>query len=199
MSEAGRSTTSDTRIVPIRQYDTTLDNYMAEVCLMRTMGDVVHSREVATNAKQYTVNSMVFNAVFEKDVDLIRTIALRIDGTVPEEDKRDGYANLIGAAIEDVLSYERADQMKVVPSDPPVIAMAKALVYIGTQPCGSNYAKRKERNLAAQMILERCGGRKVQPKRNDLQIEYVEPEWMQLPATEGEPDAGGDEGQADSR
>ena len=93
---------------------------------MRTMGDVVHSREVATNAKQYTVNSMVFNAVFEKDVDLIRTIALRIDGTVPEEDKREGYANLIGAAIEDVLSYERADQMKVVPSDPPVIAMAKA-------------------------------------------------------------------------
>ena len=199
MKDQGSSTTSDTAIVPIRQYDTTLDNYMAEVCLMRTMGDVVRSREVATNAKQYTVNSMVFNAVFEKDVDLIRTIALRIDGTVPEEDKREGYANLIGAAIEDVLSYERADQMKVVPSDPPVIAMAKALVYIGTQPCGSNYAKRKERNLAAQMILERCGGRKVQPKRNDLQIEYVEPEWMQLPATEGEPDAGGDEGQPDSR
>ena len=127
MKDRGSSTTSDTTgIVPIKQYDTTLDNYMAEVCLMRTMGDVVHSREVATNAKQYTVNSMVFNAVFEKDVDLIRTIALRIDGTVPEEDKREGYANLIGAAIEDVLSYERADQMKVVPSDPPVIAMAKA-------------------------------------------------------------------------
>ena len=182
MSEQGKHTTEDTAIERIREYDTTLDNYMADVCIMRTMGDVVHAREVATNAKQYTVNSMIYNAVFEMDVDLIRTIALRIDGTVPDEDKRDGYANIIGAALEDVLSYEHANQMKVVPSDPPVIAMAKALVYIGTQPCGSNYAKRKERNLAAQMILERCGGRKVQPARVEATIEYVEPEWMQLPS-----------------
>lgn len=188
MSEQDKSTTTSTEIVSVRDYDTTLDGYMADVCLFRTMGDVVHSREVATNAKQYTVNSMIFNAVFEMDVDLIRTIALRIDGTVPEEDKRSGYANIIGEALEDVLSYERADQMRIVPSDPPVIAMAKALVYIGTQPCGSNYAKRKERNLAAQMILERCGGRKVQPTRQDLTIEYVEPEWMQLESSEEKTD-----------
>ena len=195
MSEQSKDSTNDTtEIVSARHYDTTLDGYMADVCLFRTMGDVVHSKDVATNAKQYTVNSMIFNAVFEMDVDLIRTIALRIDGTVPEEDKRAGYANIIGAALEDVLSYERADQLKVVPSDPPVIAMAKALVYIGTQPCGSNYAKRKERNLAAQMILERCGGRKVQPTRLEATIEYVEPEWMQLSAPkEGEQNAGGDE------
>lgn len=199
MKEQENSTTNDTQIVSVRQYDTTLDNYMADVCLLRTMGDVVHAREVATNAKQYTVNSMIYNAVFEMDVDLIRTIALRIDGTVPEEDKREGYANIIGAALEDVLSYERADQMKVVPSDPPVIAMAKALVYIGTQPCGSNYAKRKERNLAAQMILERCGGRKVQPARLEASIEYVEPEWMQLPAQEEGQDSGNpDEDKQDS-
>lgn len=180
------TTTNTTAIEHVRSYDVSLDGYMADVCLFRTMGDVVKSREVATNAKQYAVNSMIFNAVFEMDVDLIRTIALRIDGTVPEEDKRAGYANIIGAALEDVLSYERADQLKVVPNDPPVIAMAKALVYIGTQPCGSNYAKRKERNLAAQMILERCGGRKVQPTRIEAQIEYVEPEWMQLGQPEGQ-------------
>ncbi len=165
---------------------------MADVCLFRTMGDVVKAREIATNVKQYTVNSMIFNAVFEMDVDLIRTIALRIDGTVPEEDKRAGFANIFGDAIEDVLDMNMTDQANVVPNDPPVIAMAKALVYIGTQPCGSNYAKRKERNLAAQMILERCGGRKVQPTRIEAQIEYVEPEWMQLPKAEGE--AGGDQG-----
>lgn len=180
------TTTNTTAIEHVRSYDVSLDGYMADVCLFRTMGDVVKSREVATNAKQYAVNSMIFNAVFEMDVDLIRTIALRIDGTVPEEDKRAGYANIIGAALEDVLSYEPADQLKVVPNDPPVIAMAKALVYIGTQPCGSNYAKRKERNLAAQMILERCGGRKVQPTRIEAQIEYVEPEWMQLGQPEGQ-------------
>ena len=200
MSEQSRDTTSGTAIERIREYDKTLDGYMADVCLFRTMGDVVHSRDVATNAKQYTVNSMIFNAVFEMDVDLIRTIALRIDGTVPDEDKRDGYANIIGDALEDVLSYEQAEQMKVVPNDPPVIAMAKALVYIGTQPCGSNYAKRKERNLAAQMILERCGGRKVQPTRPELTIEYVEPEWMQLPTSEeGQTNGSGDEAEEATR
>lgn len=184
MSKQDKDTKTDTAIVSTRSYDTTLDGYMADVCLLRTMGDVVRSREVATNVKQLTVNSMIFNAVFEQDVDLIRTIALRIDGTIPEEDKRAGYANIFGEALEDVLNRDVTDQMNIVPNDPPIIAMAKALVYIGTQPCGGNYAKRKERNLAAQMILERCGGRKVEPTRLEATIEYVEPEWMQLPSTE---------------
>ena len=192
VSEQEQSTTNAIIISDRKEYDTTLDNYLANTCLGMTMGDVVRSRDVATNAKQYTVASMIYNAVFEMDVDLIRTIALRIDGTVPEEDKREGYANIIGAALEDVLSYEQARQLKVVPNDPPVIAMAKALVYVGTQPCGTNYAKRKERNLAAQMILERCGGRKVQPTRYEAQIEYVEPEWMQL--GQGEEDSSGSVG-----
>lgn len=163
-----------------KQYDTTLDNYLTNVCLGKTMGDVVRSRDVAANAKQYTVASLIYNAVFEMDIDLIRTIALRIDGTVPDEDKRGGFANLIGDALEDVLSYEQASQLQVTPLDPPIIAMSKALVYVGTQPCGSNYAKRKERNLAAQMILERTGGRKVQPTRVEIDTQYIEPEWMQL-------------------
>lgn len=199
MKKERESTTSDTKIVPTkRPYDTTLDKYLTNVCLNRTMGDVVRSRDSADNAKTFTVASMIFNAVFEMDVDLIRTIALRIDGTVPEEDKRAGYANILGDAIEDVLSYEMAEQLKVIPQDPPVIAMAKALVYVGTQPCGSNYAKRKERNLAAQMILERCGGRKVQPTRIEAQIEYVEPEWMKLGQAEGQEDGSRDEGQQGS-
>lgn len=192
MSGQGKHTTKDTSIVSIRDYDTSLDGFMTDMCLYRTMGDVVRGRESAANAKTYTVSQMIFNAVFEMDVDLIRTIALRIDGTVPEEDKRDGFANLIGDAVEDVLSYTRADQMQVVPDDKPIIAMAKALVFIATQPCGSNYAKRKERNLAAQMILERCGGRKVQPTKLDHQIEYVEPEWMKLPGNEEVDDDRGD-------
>ena len=192
MNEQNASTENDTKIVIIdrKQYDTTLDNYLTNVCLGKTMGDVVRSRDIAQNAKQYTVASLIFNAVFEMDVDLIKTIALRIDGTVPEEDKRDGYANILGDAIEDVLSYEQANQLRVTPDDPPVIAMAKALVFVGTQPCGSNYAKRKERNLAAQMILERTGGRKVQPTRNQIETRYVEPEWMQMVSGEEEKDHG---------
>lgn len=178
---------SDTDLAK-REYDTTLDNYLTDVCLSRTMGDVVRSRERAANAKEYTVACMVFNAVMELDVDLIRTIALRIDGTVPAEGNRGDFANILGDALEDVLSYDKKEQATITPEDPPVIAMAKALVHIGTQPCGRNYAKRKERNLAAQMILERTGGRKVEPTRPLIETQYVEPEWMRLGGADGKPE-----------
>lgn len=148
----------------------------------------MRGRETSTNARSYTVTSMLYNAVFEVDVELIKTIVLRIDGTVPSEKKRDSFANLFGDALDDVMNYERADQLKVVPSDPPIIAMAKALVYIATQPVGNNFQKRKERNLAANIILERIGGRKVEPKRLEIDTVYVEPAWMLGGETSGSGD-----------
>lgn len=171
-----------TEIVSTRAYDNSLDNYLTRACLEFTMGDVVKARENPSyNVKSHTVASMIFNAVFEMDVDLIKTIGLRVDGTVPEENKRGGYANILGDAIEDVLSYDHKDQLYVSASDTVVIAMAKVLVYVATQPAGTNYAKRKERNLAASMVLERTGGRKVQPTKPLIDVKYVEPEWMGLP------------------
>lgn len=171
--------------------DPRLDDYLTEVCLSKTMGDVVRNRETASIARAWAINGMVFNAVFEQDVDLIKTIATRIDGTVPDEGKREGYANLLGDAIDDVLSYDSADMLKVYPEDPPVVAMAKVLVHVSTQPAGGNYAKRKERNLAASMILERTGGRKVEPTRPLLETKYVEPDWMRNGEDEQEQGQGG--------
>lgn len=177
MREQG--TESDTKeIVRSADYESTIDQYLTMVALDRTMGDVVRSREHADGARSYTINSMIFNAVFEMDVELIKTLSLRIDGTVPEEGKRKGYANILGDAIEDVLSYDQAVQMQVVPEDKPIIAMAKILVYVATQPAGTNMQKRKERNLATSMILERTGGRKVEPTRPQIETKYVEPDWM---------------------
>lgn len=201
MNKQEQDTTKD--IIVKRDYDTTIDKYLIDVTLNKTMGDVVRSRDIATNVKQYTVACMVFNAVFETDVQLIKTLATRIDGTVPSDEERDKYANILGDAIEDVLSYPRKEQVKVEPSDPPIIAMAKALVYVGTQPVGNNMAKRKERNMAAEMILERTGGRKTKPFQNVIDIEYVEPEWMRLEeAHEQDPDRqegiGETEGEAES-
>lgn len=181
---------TSTGIIRASDYDATLDQYMTMVCLDRTMGDVVKARGSAANARQFAVNSMIFNAVFELDVDLIRTIALRIDGTIPAENDRKSYANILGDAIDDVLSYPLNEQLNIQEYDPPVIAMAKALVYVATQPAGSNYAKRKERNLAAQMILERTGGRKVEPTRPQIETVYVEPEWLSLPSSDKEDDDG---------
>ena len=151
---------------------------------MKTMGDVAYGREASTNARSYTVTSMIYNAVIELDVELIKTIILRIDGTVPSEKNRESYANLFGDALDDVMNYDRAWQMKVTSEDTPIIAMAKALVYIATQPVGSNFQKRKERNLAANIILERIGGRKIEPKKLAIETVYIEPDWMQLPQGE---------------
>lgn len=161
-----------------------MDEYMTRVVLDHTMGDVVKNRESANTARAYAVNSMIFNAVFEMDVDLIKTIATRVDGTVPDENKRSGYANLLGDAIEDVLSYTSKDMVTITPEDPPIIAMAKVLVHVATKQAGTNYMARKERNLASQMILERTGGRKVAPTKPQLETKYVEPQWMELPSGE---------------
>ena len=177
---------SDTEIVSIRDYDNSVDEYLSNVVIDKTMQDVVRGREVANNAKAYTINGMIFNAVFELDVELIKTLTTRVDGTVPEEGKREGCANILGDAIEDVLSYDDREMLKVLPSDAPIIAMAKVLVYVSTQPAGNNMARRRERNLATQIILERTGGRKVQPTKPLLETKYVEPEWMGLP--DGETD-----------
>ena len=169
-----------------------IDDLLTDYCLLKTMGDVAKGRELSTNARSYTVTSMIYNAVIEVDVELIKTIILRVDGTVPSEKKRDSYANLFGDALDDVMSYTKAEQMSVTSEDTPIIAMAKALIYAATQPVGSNFQKRKERNLAANIILERIGGRKIEPKKLAIETVYVEPEWMLL---EGGENASGNEGE----
>lgn len=186
---ASEDTGRDTGIVPIRGYDSpaSLDSYLTHVCLDLTMGDVVRKRESdVNNVRSLTVASMIFNAVFEMDVELIKTIGLRIDGTVPEEGDRKRFANILGDAIDDVMDYDDARKMTIVPEDTPIIAMAKVLIAKATRLAGNNMQKRKERNLAVSMILERTGGRKVSPTKPMLETRYVEPDWMKLGGGEDE-------------
>ena len=179
MSERNSDIENDMEIVISRkEYDTSLDKLLTDTALSKTMGQVALGRERSHNARGFLVDCMFFNAVIEKDVDLIKTLATRIDGTVPEEDKRDGFANILGDALEDVLSYEQPQLLSVSSEDSPIIAMAKVLVYVAACPVGNNVQARKSRNLAAQMILERTGGRKTAPTKNQLETVYVQPLWM---------------------
>ena len=173
-----RDTKDDSTELAKRDYDMSIDSLLTTVCLDRKLGEIVKNRENAMSARTYTVNSMVFNAIFEQDVELIKTIALRVDGTVPDENSRSGYANLLGDAINDVMGYEDGRMLTITPDDIPIVAMAKVLIYKATRPAGTNYNARKERNLAASMILERTGGRKVSPTRPLLETKYTEPDWM---------------------
>jgi len=168
----------------------TVDSYLTDVCIAKTLGQLVYTREHANNMRAYTVASMVFNAIFEQDIDLIKTIVRRVDGLVPDEDKRGGYANILGDALEDVLSYESKEQMVLTPDDPVIIGIAKVLVYKSTAMVGSNQMLRRERNSAAEMILERVGGRKTGPTKPLLDKQYIKPAWMLGGEDDGEGDTG---------
>jgi len=155
-----------------------LDELLTSIALTKSIGQANKDREFAATARAYTVNSMVFNAVIDQDVDLIETIVKRIDGLVPAEEDRTDYANIFGEALDEVLSYESADLINLHATDPVIIAMAKVIVFKATLLTGSNTQARKDRNKAAQIIFERCGGRKTEATRPLLETSYVEPDWM---------------------
>lgn len=155
-----------------------IDSYTAEVCLCRTMGDVVRSRDTATNARQYFVANLIFSAVFEKDMALIDIIATRIDGTVPTTGERESFANLMGDAIDDVLDMDRAEQTVVNPDDPVIIALAKVVFHIAVEPTYHDYNKKKDRQKAVEMVYARTAGRRNEPVRLAIEEKFVEPNWL---------------------
>ena len=155
-----------------------LDEYITTLCLDRTIGEIWKTREHSRNARAFFGTSLIANAVFDMDIGLIEQIANRIDGTVPEKGERDKFANLIGNAIDDVLDMEKAEQLAVQPDDTTIIAIAKAVIYIATAPVGNNPSKRKERQKAVDLILNRTGGKRIEPVKDAMRLEYVEPDWM---------------------
>lgn len=163
-----------------------LDDYLLRVCLERTVGEMMRMREESENARAYFAASLIYNAVFEKDIQAINQIVWRIDGTAPRTAERKDYANIFGDALDDVLDYDRGDQMKVYPDDLCIVAMAKVVIYIALQPVGFNVAKRKDQQTAIDMVLTRTQGRKTEPTKLLDQAEYVAPEWMRLPENKAE-------------
>lgn len=156
----------------------TLDETLTHLCLDMTIGEVVHAREHATNARHALAANMVFDAVFKKDIGIIDQIIKRIDGTVPEEGKRDGYANYMGDALDDVLDMRVDSRINVNSDDPAIIALAKATLYIAMQEDKGNYQIKKEKHTALDMIFSRTGGRKVSPAKPMLSTVYTDPDWM---------------------
>lgn len=169
----------------------TLDDYLTTLCLDRTMGQIYESRDKAHNVRSYFGSALLFTAVFEHDIGLLEEIIKRIDGTVPDKDERDGYANLIGGALEDVMDQPIGDQQKISPDDTAIIAMAKTILWIATQDSveksdgsfrGLNSQEKKDRQKAVEIVLSRTGGRRSEPVKEITLIEYQDPDWMSLPS-----------------
>lgn len=98
---------------------------------------------------------------------------------MPEEGQLDQAANYIGAALNDVMDYDDIDDVRaLLPTDPPIISMAKALYILAVRDCGTNTQMRKDSARAMDIILTRTGGRRVKPVRERIENKYEDPDWM---------------------
>lgn len=167
--------------------DANLDECLTDLCMSHTIGEVVSLREHARNNRHLLGSSIIFDAIFDgPDMGLINHIVKRIDGLVPEDKKRESYANLMGDAINEVLDLPREKVARIEPEDSAITALAKAVIHLATQQTGKNYQAKRAKADAVAMILERTGGRKVEPVKPRLEEKYVDPDWMTL--TDGECD-----------
>lgn len=165
-------------------FENTIDEHLQQTILFKTIGEVLQLHEQATNAKALFVAHLIFDAVFNYDIQALKQIVNRVDGGIPDAQKRKHYANIFGDALEDVLGYTDKNQLKIQPGDICIIAMAKVVVWVSMSDPGNNMQKRKDKNDAIQMILERTGGRKSEPTKQLITTNYVNPEWMQsLPSS----------------
>ena len=185
-------TTSDTGTAVTRAYEMRgLDELFTSTAVEKTIGQVSRDRSRALNARGYFVANVIWTAVFDLDISLISEIVKRIDGLAPAKGDMDAFSNIFGDALLDVLDYEHADQMRVYPDDPAIIALAKATVAIANADAGRNMQARKDRQKAVQMILDRTEGRRSEPAKPVEETVYEAPSWLGL--EEGERDAGGEE------
>lgn len=143
----------------------------------------------APTARTAFVASTICQAVFDLDIGLISEIVKRIDGIAPSKGDMDAFSNIFSDALNDVLEYERSDQMTIYPTDTPIIAMAKATVAISVSDPGRNMQARKDRQKAVAMILDRIEGRRSEPAKPVELPEYEEPAWIGL----AEGDVNGDQ------
>lgn len=163
-----------------------LDDYITDVALNKTMGDLIQLRTAADKARTAFVCGTICNAVLDLDIGLIAEIVKRIDGAAPAKGDIDNYSNIFSDALADVLEYDQADQVRIFPSDPPIIALAKATVVISMADPGKNVQARKDRQRAVAMILDRVEGRQSEPERVKEIKEYSAPDWLGLPEKEDE-------------
>lgn len=125
------------------------------------------------NAAQHLVAQMFTDAVFNQDIRTIATIINRIDGGLPKDTEVDDYQTLFGDAMAQVLETDKASQLKVTPDDTVMLALCKSLYDLASQDlywdpvehrrCKPSTDRKKDRDTALRMVLERAGGRKTTP------------------------------------
>lgn len=154
-----------------------MDNILKKILTEMTLGEICKAMETSANVKNYTACRIIVNAISECDVGLIKTIIQRIDGGIPKAEDMENYSNLIGKALEEVMEEEPDERFIFrLNTDTGIKCMAKAIVMAALQKTNNNVAKRKDRQMAADILLSRTGGLKNEPQiiRQDIIIEKAE-------------------------
>lgn len=184
-----RNTTSGTETALTRLREARgLDELFTSVAVEKTIGQVVMERSRSLNARGYFVANTICTAVFDLDIGLIAEIVKRIDGLAPSKGDNHGYSEIFGDALLDVLDYGNPGELRIFPSDPVIVALAKAAIAVANADVGKNMQARKDRQKAVQMILDRTEGRRSEPAKPVEETVYEAPSWLGL--AEGETDGG---------
>lgn len=187
-----RDTTSGTETALTRLREARgLDELFTSVAVEKTMGQVVMERSRSLNARGYFVANTICCAIFDLDIGLIAEIVKRIDGLAPSKGDNNGYSEIFGDALLDVLDYGNPGELRIFPSDPVIVALAKAAIAVANADVGKNMQARKDRQKAVQMILDRTEGRRSEPAKPVEETVYEAPAWLGL--GEGESNAGGED------
>ena len=185
-------TTSGTETALIRLREARgLDELFTSVAVEKTIGQVVMERSRSLNARGYFVANTICCAIFDLDIGLIAEIVKRIDGLAPSKGDNHGYSEIFGDALLDVLDYGSQDELRIFPSDPVIVALAKAAIAVANADVGKNMQARKDRQKAVQMILDRTEGRRSEPTKPVEETVYEAPAWLGL--GEGETSVGEEE------
>lgn len=136
------------------------------------------------NAAMYLVCRLFTDAVFNEDIRAITLIIDRIDGSTPKDVDMAIYRTEFSDCLKEIMAMTKGEQLMVHPNDTVMMALCKALYAISVQDIywddvkrkpikNPSESRKKERDAALRIVLERTGGRKTKTAQIE-QEEIVE-------------------------
>jgi hypothetical protein len=145
----------------------------------------VYVAEHADNAKKHLCSRLILDAItggnnkFPGDIRECRQIIQRVDGSVIKDSEIGKYNSMSKECLEHVLE-NCTNFSDTVPTadDTAMLAIAKIIYRFSLLSTGNNQAKKTEKDIAIQIILDRCGGRRATPKEKTKEVVYSQPLWL---------------------
>lgn len=119
----------------------------------------------------HLVARLFTDAIFNQDVRSVATLIQRIDGGLPKDVDADQYKTEFALTLRELLNFEEAERLTLMPEDTVLMALCKVLYDIAVEDIYWDYEKNRPRkptdtkkqlrDNAMRIILERAGGRKT--------------------------------------